>query len=81
MGKCGLGGAGQVVQVKYTYSELEKDRVHRFLRTKRVGEPLGVLRIGGERVAWVEGVWFFRVWVNRGLGWVDHIQGVTVKVC
>ena len=43
------------------------------------GEPPGVLTIGGERVKWVEGVRFLGMWVDRGLSWVDHIQGVTVK--
>ena len=30
---------------------------------------------------WAEEVQFLGVWVDRGLSWVDHIQGVTVKVC
>ena len=41
------------------------------------GEPPGVLTIGGERVKWAVGVRFLGVWVDRGLSWVDHIQGVT----
>ena len=46
---------------------------------RREGPP-GTLRIGGEEVAWAEGVRFFGVWVDRWLSWVGHIQRVTVKV-
>ena len=58
---------------------LKKTEYVYFSGPRGQGEPPGVLTIGGERVKWVEGVRFLGMWVDRGLSWVDHIQGVTVK--
>ena len=59
---------------------LKKTEYVYFSGPRGLGELPGVLRIGGERVAWAEKVRFLGVWVDRGLSWVDHILGLTVKV-
>ena len=76
----GLDELDRLFRCNMLTQNLKKTEYVYFSGPRGLGELPGVLRIGGERVAWAEKVRFLGVWVDRGLSWVDHILGLTVKV-